>query len=143
MNKKLEEMTGTELLARYNELSPTKRRAKFDSKEEAITRIRTLKPLVEEVKAGEAKPKVKAREADGVVYAKTPTKVRGGQCVLRIMVDRNPRREGTEAHKHFEKMLGGITVEQYLAKFELEDRRTARQWLSNTIRDGFVELIVQ
>jgi hypothetical protein len=55
-----------------------------------------------------------------------------------IKVPRNPRREGTDAYDHFEAMQKAKTVGEYLSSFE--DRRKAQQWLSNTIRDGHVEL---
>jgi indole-3-glycerol phosphate synthase len=38
----LRAMSQVQLLAEYNRLSPTKRRAKFDSKQEAIARISAL-----------------------------------------------------------------------------------------------------
>lgn len=66
------------------------------------------------------------------------TRLRDEQ-VIRLKGD-NPRREGTDAHKHFEKMKGGITVGAYLKKFPEADRRTARQWLSNTIKSGHATL---
>lgn len=53
----------------------------------------------------------------------------------------NPRRPGTAAHLHYEHMRGGVTVAEYLATFPPEERKTALQWLSNTIRDKHAELV--
>lgn len=145
--KALEEMSGVELLAEYNRLSITKRKAKFDSKEEAIKRIRALvseaKTAPTPAKEKKTSPPKTAREESSMGEASR--KVRGGESVIRLQVqgDRNPRREGSEAHRHYEAMRGGITVSQYLDKFEKKDRRTARQWLSNTVRDGFVKILEQ
>lgn len=62
------------------------------------------------------------------------------QMTIHIVTAKNPRREGTDAHRHYEAMRGGVTVLQYLEKFEPADRRTAAQWLSNTVRDGHVQV---
>jgi hypothetical protein len=143
----LNEMTGAELLAHYNELSPTKRRAKFDSKEEAVRRIRALepkaadKPKPVEAKAPEKPPAPPKKPKEEPSLGESKHKVKDGTQVLRVMADQNPRREGTEAHRHFEAMKGSITVEQYLEKFAEGDRRTARQWLYNTVKDGHVKLV--
>ena len=69
------------------------------------------------------------------------SKSRRADRVIRILVDANPRRAGSEAHRHFEAMRGGITVGEYLAKFENGDRKKAAQWLWNTVDDGFVKLL--
>lgn len=61
--------------------------------------------------------------------------------VIRTLVDANPRRAGSEAHKYFEAMKGGITVGEYLVKFDKADHRRAAQWLWNTVNDGFVKLL--
>lgn len=61
--------------------------------------------------------------------------------IIRILVDANPRRAGTDAHSFFEAMRGGITVGEYLAKFPEKDQRKAAQWLWNTCRDNFVKLL--
>lgn len=66
-------------------------------------------------------------------------RARMADVVIRITVDENPRRTGSEAHKHFEAMKGGITIRDYLAKFPEEERRVARQWLYNTIKDGYAK----
>lgn len=65
----------------------------------------------------------------------------GEEAVIRVLKDENPRRPGTFAHAHFEKMKGGITVGAYLKKFKPEERRGARQWLTNTIRDGHAKVL--
>lgn len=60
----------------------------------------------------------------------------------RIVVgEKNPKKPGSEGSKHYEQMRGGITVAQYAAKFRSEkDKRTARQWLSNMVREGLATL---
>lgn len=53
----------------------------------------------------------------------------------------NPRKEGSAGYKHYEQMRGGVTVREYVGRFRSEkDKKTARQWLSNTIRDGYATL---
>ncbi|RPH72760.1 MAG: hypothetical protein EHM78_02320 [Myxococcaceae bacterium] len=70
----------------------------------------------------------------------TRTRTRDEQ-VIRLKADENPRREGTDAHAHYEKMRGGISIGKYLAKFPTAERRNARQWLTNTVRDGHISLV--
>ncbi len=53
----------------------------------------------------------------------------------------NPRRAGTDAHRHFENMKGGATIREYLAKYPEGEHRQARQWLYNTVRDGYVKTL--
>lgn len=50
----------------------------------------------------------------------------------------NPRRPGSDAHKYYEEMVEGRTVQEYLDKFP--DKTKAAQWIWNTARDGHVEL---
>lgn len=67
------------------------------------------------------------------------TKITGGATI--VAQDKNPRKPGSAGHEHYERMRGGITVAAYIARHKSEkDKKTARQWLSNTIRDGFVAL---
>jgi hypothetical protein len=69
------------------------------------------------------------------------SKAIAGGAVIRLLKDVNPRRQGTHAHAHYEKMKGGITVDAYLKKFKPEERKNARQWLTNTIRDGHAKAL--
>lgn len=124
-------MTGAQLVDAYNSLAgllnkPT-RTSKFSDKEEGIARCREMQAQVEAmVPEPTAEPK-KPR----VSHSK----------VIRLLVSKNPRREGSDAHAHFEKMRGGITVGEYLAKFDKAQRSVARRWLSNTVNDGFAKLL--
>lgn len=140
----LEAMTPKQLLTEYNRVSPTKRRMVFRSTAEAINRITVLQAPAP-VPAAAAK-KTKAKKPAKAVKAKVEPKnvrARMADVVIRIMTEggANPRREGSAAHAHFEKMKGGITVRDYLAKFDPADQRTARQWLWNTIQDGHVKTL--
>ncbi len=117
-------MTGQELLDAYNNMSATKRRAKFQNKEEGVARCEEA--WVRYSKEEGAAPVAKAKEA----------KPAHGR--IKLLVKDNPRREGTDAHRHFEAMRQHPRVEDYLASFE--DRRTAQRWLYNTRRDGYVEV---
>lgn len=76
---------------------------------------------------------VRARQADIVIRIMAPAGVEHAVW--------NPRREGTEAHRHLENMKGGITIREYLAKYTAAEQRVARQWLWNTIRDGYVKTL--
>jgi hypothetical protein len=129
-------LSGAELLALYNLHSPTKRKAKFQTKDEAIARVKSVLPAAKPAKEPKADKPAKAAKAP-----KT-TKASGKNAkVIRIKTadGENPRRPGTDAFTHFEKMKGGVDIETYLSAFE--DRRKARQWLWNTIRDGHVEVL--
>lgn len=72
-----------------------------------------------------------------------PRRTRNTNKIIKIKALRNPRREGTKAWEHFEVMNSADvkTVADYLAKFPQEARKNANQWLSNTVADGFVELV--
>lgn len=74
---------------------------------------------------------------------KTPRKSKNSIRVIKIKVLRNPRREGSKAWHHFEVMNRSDvkTVADYLSHFPEDKRKNANQWLSNTIADGFVELV--
>lgn len=125
----LTELSDAELLAEYNLRSPTRRRARFKTREEAIERINALAPVA----SPQQKPK------------REPKNVRARMANLKIvlLVEENPRRPDTAAHKHFEKMRGNITIRQYLAKFDEADQRVARQWLWNTLQDGYIKTVAE
>jgi hypothetical protein len=154
-------MSHAELLAEYNRLSPTQRNALFKSKLEALSRINALldtpvadTPVVEivETNPGEFSTTTGMEDAEVVptapvvltVGARDPKDVRGRGVEARIRLltegGANPRKENTDAHRHFEAMRGDITVREYLAMFTAEEHRTARAWLGNTRRDGFISL---
>jgi len=82
------------------------------------------------VKAKAAKPSTKRRrKATDLIHVLTESRA-------------NPRRAGTDAHAHFEVMKKSKTVGAYLAQFAKGDERdVASQWLWNTVRDGWVELV--
>ena len=71
----------------------------------------------------------------------TPRQSKNSDKIIKIKVLRNPRREGSKAWDHFEVMNRSDvkTVSDYLSHFE--NRKNASQWLSNTVADGFVELV--
>jgi hypothetical protein len=136
----LDTLSLRELLDEYNRVSPTGRRAQFKSKAEAINRIAVLLPsraedtaaaIVEEATRASA-PRTRKRKGKEV-------RIHQAALVIKILAEINPRREGTDAHRHYEDMRGGITVSQYLDRYPLAERRKARQWLWNTIRDGYAE----
>lgn len=151
-------MNQAELLVEYNRLSPTKRKAKFKSKEEGVARIMAIVPpapaaILPVISTVADAPKSKVRE--GPTEKKTDKKLNGAkrepknvrarqaEVVIRILTPdgANPRREETAAYDHFEKMRGGITVREYLSRFSEKDQRVARQWLWNTIKDGHVKTL--
>ena len=72
-----------------------------------------------------------------------PRKSKNNGKIIKIKALRNPRREGSKAWHHFEVMNRSDvkTVSDYLNSFPAEQRKNANQWLSNTIADGFVELV--
>jgi hypothetical protein len=113
--KDLKSMNLAELTAEYNKLAP-KAVKKLSDKKSALAKIAALQ-------------KAKGAKGNG-------TRKAGG--TIKVLATENPRRAGTDAHMHFAAMKNGITVEKYLDGFE--DRRKARQWLSNTVRDGHVQI---
>ncbi len=113
---------------------------------------KTPKPKTPKVKA--AKPaKARATKAVKSKVAKSskPKEAKTGMRrrrkatdVIHVLTESraNPRRAGTDAHAHFEIMKKSKTVGAYLAQFAKGDERgNASQWLWNTVRDGWVELV--
>jgi hypothetical protein len=91
-------------------------------------------------KPNKREPKnVRARMADVVIRIMVPPEFVDPPNTT--VTTWNPRRPGTAAHDHLEKMKGGITIREYLAKFTADEQRTARQWLWNTIKDGHVKTL--
>lgn len=163
-------MSGKGLIDAYNEITGGNRKARFSSAAEGIaaceraweqksggSKTGSLPPATDErsEKAAKLRAELSGKKpplkADATVAAgkklvaqsRQPSEgKRAGKLAMTIKVitEKNPRREGTDAHRHYEVMRGGITVLQYLEKFAPEDRRTAAQWLSNTVRDGHVEV---
>lgn len=125
-------MSGSQLLEAYNSLAGLtgrkQRSSKFQSKAEGAAACAQLQREVDKKKPVDPDP---PREGP-------KSKLRHSK-VIRLLSDRNPRRPGTDAHRHYEAMAGGITVGEYLAKFE--DRGLAARWLWNTVRDGHAKLL--
>lgn len=123
-------MSGPQLLVAYNQLVVSPRKAKFKDLKEGITRCERAYEewLSRQPKASEPTKATKP-SADG-----------DGR-VIRLLSEENPRKPGTDAHAHWELMKGSPTVSQYLDKFDAGNRRRARQWLSNTVRDGHAKLL--
>jgi hypothetical protein len=101
--------------------------------------------LISELHCSEAL-KVKFCKMLGLIKnekASAPRKSKNNGKVIKIKALRNPRREGSKAWHHFEVMNRSDvkTVSDYLNSFPAEQRKNANQWLSNTIADGFVELV--
>lgn len=135
--------TDLQLLAEYNKFSPTKRRARFKTKDMAIKSIEQarsaqLHPNLEQpTPARPAKPK----KIPG--QKRSPKNVRARMAGLKIIIltEENPYRgeddaglrRASKAWEHYEKMRGGITVLEYLAKFTEQDQKNARQYLWNAI----------
>lgn len=85
----------------------------------------------------------KASSNKVVNKSSAPRKSKNSTRIIKIKALRNPRREGSKAWQHFEVMNRSDvkTVSDYLNHFPAEQRKNANQWLSNTIADGFVELV--
>jgi hypothetical protein len=80
------------------------------------------------------------KDDSGVADMDNASRHRRADRIVRVLCA-NPRQRGTPVHAAFEKMLGGPTVGEYLAKFNKSDRGKAVRWLSNAVRDGFVKLL--
>jgi hypothetical protein len=122
-------MSGAELVDAYNSLAgltgQAPRTSKFSSKSEGVLRCQELQVRVDAMAPTPPAPKTSLKH----------------QKIIRLLVGGNPRRPGTDAHRHFEAMVGSPTVGQYLDKFEATDRACAARWLWNTVRDGYAELL--
>jgi len=134
-------MTAGELTAEFNRLTGQDKK-KFSTKTEALNAVTNAQrniaarsPNVTSIDTSVVEEPAPNRRAPKNVRA------RNAEEVIRIAVDHNPYRDGTDAHDHFEKMRGGITVREYLAKFPEKDQRVARQWLWNTKNKNFVKTI--
>ena len=160
------EMSAQELVDAYNSYSSKCRKAKFSSKEVGVSSceaeflrfakaqnltISERTPETKEVtvmvndeddfmpaQPDYIKAALVSLEEDKKTKKVKTTRSSKDSMKINIRVPRNPRRAGTDAYEHFEAMQKAKTVGEYLNSFE--DRRKAQQWLSNTIRDGHVEL---
>jgi hypothetical protein len=140
--------TDLQLLEEYNKFSPTKRRARFKTKELAIKSILQAKAMVDA--APPARAKKAAKRVAGLKRSPKNVRARMAGLVIQIVTQVNPYRDAddstgrkeSKAHAHYEKMRGGITVLDYLAKFTEQDQKNARQYLWNAIQDGHVKTVV-
>lgn len=132
--------TDNELLEEYNRWSPTQRRARFRTKELAITSI-----------ANAVAARTRQFPGDTPVHVPRPgrragqrrlpqnVKARKAHQLIEILHPQNPYRDEddstgrkvSKAFLNYEKMRGGITVLEYLAKFTEQEQKTARQCLWN------------
>jgi len=154
-------MSGRELLTAYNALAATPRKSKFESKadgvaaceemwknsqyaEAASAKQRQISAAPEDRRDPDAPKRQPAKPPKAPMPPAAPSEANKGSKKLLMKIVRvtqkNPRREGTAAHRHFEEMETGRTVADYLSVFDPEDRRTAAQWLSNTVREGHVRV---
>lgn len=60
---------------------------------------------------------------------------------IKILVDRNPRRQKTGGHRYFDALRSSATVGEYLDKFTGVELRDANLWLYYNRKDGYVELV--
>lgn len=105
-----------------------------------VAKKTSAKPAAKDApKAAKASAKTSAKKITTRPHKVSQSGRMMDQSIIRVLVDSNPRRKGTDAYSYFTKMMGSPTVEKYLHNFQ--DRRKARQWLGNTIRDGYVKLI--
>lgn len=136
-----ETWTDLELLAEYNKYSTTKRRARFKTKALAIESILQARSGTGAIVDTPVPAPRKKGKGKGTVRKPTEVKARMAGLVIRIKTDANPYREESKSHAHFEKMRGGITVLEYLAKFTEQDQKNARQYLWNAIQDEHIETL--
>lgn len=145
--------TDLQLLDEYNKFSPTKRRARFKTKELALKSILQAKALAdgpaEAPVAGTARKKKAVKTIKGLKRSPKNVRARMAGLMIEVINTGNPYRDAddstgrkeSKAHAHYEKMKGGITVLEYLAKFTEQDQKNARQYLWNAIQDGHVRTL--
>lgn len=162
--KNFEDLTGQKLVEQYNwmaDLAQVRHVKKFETRDVGVKRCRELheKLLARDLVEQEAPPKGVApteatatapAKADQTEEAPMPAKAKvsmksaspskRSDMRIKMLVSDNPRRPGSDAHKHFTRMAASTTVGQYLGKFKVEERRKASQWLSNTVKDGFAKV---
>jgi hypothetical protein len=124
-----EQMNGQQLLDAYNAMSLTKRKSKFQTKQDAVKACERLWAE----KAPQPAPKAPRARPVRTTTSRLQMKIypAGGDKTLR------PNSDG---QKHLDKMKGEPTIGEYLSKFSPEARRTASQWLSNLIRYNLVRV---
>jgi len=116
-------MTLEEQLEAYNALSETKRKSKFKSVEAGAAALQA------EWDRQNAKPE------------KSDRKPKNSDKGIKVLVEGNPRREGTKGHEYFTALAGSKTVGEYLARYEdPTENRDARLWMNSNIKAGHVEL---
>jgi hypothetical protein len=75
------------------------------------------------------------------VAAAPPEKPKSLPGEIVLLVSKHPGKVGSKGATHFEVMRGGLTVDQYLAKFPVgKSRETARQWLNNFKREKLISV---
>lgn len=151
-------MTLKQQLEAYNELSDTKRKSVFKNREQGALALEIAwrekhPPVLSEKTPLPKMPKIDPASvpgaATGRASGKTATseevkKVRGlAAKKVKILVDRNPRRQNTGGHEYFAALQKSATVADYFAQFGTDETklRDARIWLYYNRRDRFVELV--
>jgi hypothetical protein len=163
-----QKLSGQEILDEYNRHTNKFRKAKFQSKEEGIQALIKIGAVAKEepkveVKAvsksdirsdvGNAIEMLRSIQANIEKNRKAPADPDRPQGrtdahrahwekKIKLLVHTNPRRGTSQAAWYFEIMRQSKTVGEYLDKFSSkEDKKKASQWLSNTINDGYIELV--
>jgi hypothetical protein len=117
LRQAVKDMTGQELLELYNKHAEVSRTSKFQTKEEAIERIKKVLP---EDKPSGRKPDLRKIE---------------------VVSKANPHREGSAHHAFFEAMVSGETVQEYKDRYpDKKLRRDAGLYLSQDVRAGHVKV---
>jgi hypothetical protein len=130
-------MTRPQHLAWYNSVSSTKRKAAFSTKQDGVKRC--------EAEWARLNPPTKTKKAkNGNGAAHATRQPRNGEKTIKILTEgkANPRREGTISYDRFEAMKKFPKVGDYLDQYSENAwlRNDARRWLSNAVRDGYVEV---
>lgn len=162
-------LNGQALVDTYNQYVSNWRKAKFSSKEQGVKACEKAfsdfvkkngytvfeedqVPVYIAAKEKEAaevakleKKVVIEEKIDAPPPSNAPKRIAGRikhHWVIKIIAPTNPRREKSKGWHHFETMRSVHTVGEYLAQYEtIEARKTAAQWLGNTVRDGFIQLV--
>jgi hypothetical protein len=105
-----------------------------------LEKLRAIKAKAREITRAAKAPKAPKAPKEANGEARTARKTKLGVLVIKVLSKDNPCREGSKGAEHLEMMRGGITLADYLAKFPEDKRNNARQWVSNHVESGFVQL---
>jgi hypothetical protein len=139
-------LTGDQVLVEYNRMARaiglSTRKAKFETKAEGAARCQKLFAQIQAENAAKPARKVPEVRSPAPKKTKPATKVAAKDLrVIKLVPGVAGPRAGTNYADHLAAMAERPTVADYVAGFADADRRTARHWLYNAMKDGRAVLV--